>query len=143
MATEPFSLDELIPETMTARLSGRVYDVRMVAHLGPAEYARMLRLQERMKNVLRDLGSDDVEVSAQAAEDIADAADRLMALLIPDLTDEQIAAMTFGKKSAFIDYWRSRQEVKPATGKAKAGDRPIRGRRSSALSTLVTTRNAS
>ncbi len=139
--SEPFSLDELIPEKLTARLAGQVYDVRMIVHLGPAEYAQFSRLQERVTQALTKLHKGTADEQVIAGGDIGDTTDQLIAILIPDLAPATIKAMTFGKKSAFIDYWRGKQPV--ASPKAKP-DKPVtRGRRLSGSSSRATTPSVS
>lgn len=128
---EPFSLDELIPEVLTVRLAGQVYDVRMVAHLGPAEYAQFSRLQAQVTTALVAMRDGSEEEQVTAGTDIADATNRLVGILIPTMTPETIVGMSFAKKSAFLDYWRQKQpSAAPASAPKKTtGKQPTPARR--------------
>lgn len=138
MNTQPFSLDELIPDALEVTLSGKTYECKTARDLGPLEYAKMKRLQRRVTAAGAALERDsDAETEDQAAVTIEEAVDQMFQMLIPELAPDVAGRITFQKKSAMLEWWRKQQPKGEASGESQAPNQtqPKRLRASSSRAT--------
>jgi hypothetical protein len=137
-----FNLADLIPEPMTFRdVDGTAYDAHTPEMFGAVDYARMTRLRTDMSAAFSALQvkQGNPEQAEQLAADLESIADRLIALIVPDLPAERRTAMAFGHKFRFLNWWKEQQQKAASAGEAQAGGaKAIRGRRSPASSASTT-----
>lgn len=134
-----YSLADLIPEPHRfTDTDGAVYDVPTAEMFSTANLKRIAQMERELPEVLG---------TWRQAPDLQEGVIRLDQLvndffqtLVPDMPVERVEAIGINQKVHFIQWWQKEEGAKaPPIPPAAAGQRLIRGRRSPASSTPVTT----
>jgi hypothetical protein len=147
VAQKNFSLAALLPEPITFTDdgeggSGKTYAVMTTALMNSHDYAKLAKFQDELPKLIAKIAMQDEADMTDMAE-MAAILDRLLMLLIPDLSEERVQAIGTGLKMEFVKWWR--REVQGA-GEPAAGNRKTRraiesktprGKRSPASSTTT------
>ena len=141
MATT-FNLADLIPEPLTFRdTDGKAYEAHTAEMFGAVDYAKLMRLRTELATAFSALQAKqgDPAMMEQLAANLEDLADDLIAMIVPELPAERRAAIKFGHKFRFLNWWKEQAAPKAgAVGEPKAAEKVIRGRRSPASSGSTT-----
>lgn len=101
---------------------GTTYDVLTVDLLSEDSIAALMREQRRMAQAF----------AAERSSEALEAVNRLIAILIPSMPPERIAAIPITFKARFVEFWQTEQQgpkAQAAAPKSKPTPTP-RGRRS-------------
>lgn len=133
-----FNLADLIPEPLTFRdTDGKTYEAHTAEMFGAVDYAKLMRLQQQMRTAFATLqataGQKKGDTEGVAAQ-LEAMSDTLIAMIVPDLPPERLAAMAFGHKFRFLKWWQEQATAGQPAGETKAAEKVIRGRRSPASS---------
>lgn len=116
------SFSALIPQRDTfTDQDGKVYEFVNRTDFGAVETARLSKLQAVIQSSLAaiqaDLSNEEAAVQFEAA------VNEIMALILPGIERERLAAWTLGQKNAIVAFWNSNQNKIGADpeGEAPAG----------------------
>jgi len=103
-----FGLADLIPKPLTFADNaeggdGTIYDVKVGSLLSTADIADLVRLEQESASAL---GKGDA-----AATDAL--INRIIAIIIPAMPPERVAAIPLGLKSRILEWWRNAQPEPP------------------------------
>jgi len=115
------SFAALIPERDTfTDIDDKIYEVRCKVDFGAREMARASKLQTQLPNLLRRLKKQPDD--EHAAELMEKAIEQLVLMVIPDLPQERLDAMTLGQKQAILDWWNEQQRARTEERKNPQAD---------------------
>jgi hypothetical protein len=114
MSNRDFRLSDLIPEPLTFTDDayggdGAVYDVLTADLLSEVDLAALTRLERRAAQAF----------AQERPEEALSAFNEMIALLIPALPRERLAAIPLAFKTRFLEFWRD-QHPAPKAGRGKA-----------------------
>lgn len=110
-----FSFAEFIPEPLTYKDDvlggdGTIYDVQVGDLLSTEAIVQFTRLEKQVRGLQTGAEQEDAVVQ------IDQLVSQMLAILIPGLPAERLAAIPLQLKMKFAEWWRSEQ------GKAKGGE---------------------